>query len=189
LRPIGSGPKPLVKRRHLKRTAAPITLNVCCRRRWVFSIIFRLLSPRSKSPTYRINKRLMGGGGGFVSFESFWKKENTSTLSRNLTPDHPFRSLSTLSTEPFWLPIHRLHNLEIQLPINNCTVQWRTKGGGGLECSTPPQKFRSPPKSCQTQPNLWKLLKTAEFRRPTPQYIRKKGSKILKLPRFAIVLH
>ena len=29
----------------------------------------------------------------------------------------------------------------------------------------------------------------AEFRTPTPQDIRKKGGKILKLPRFAIVLH
>ena len=29
----------------------------------------------------------------------------------------------------------------------------------------------------------------AEFRTPTPQDARKKGSKILKLPRFAIVLH
>jgi len=29
---------------------------------------------------------------------------------------------------------------------------------------------------------FWKLLKTAEFRTPTPQDVRKKGSKILKLP-------
>ena len=32
-------------------------------------------------------------------------------------------------------------------------------------------------------------LKIAEFRTPTPQDVRKKGSKILKLPRFANVLH
>ena len=32
-------------------------------------------------------------------------------------------------------------------------------------------------------------LKIAEFRTPTPQDVREKGSKILKLPRFAIVLH
>jgi hypothetical protein len=32
-------------------------------------------------------------------------------------------------------------------------------------------------------------LKIAEFRTPTPQDIRKKGSKILKLPRFAIVFY
>jgi hypothetical protein len=29
---------------------------------------------------------------------------------------------------------------------------------------------------------LWKLLKIAELRMPTPQYVQKKGSKILKLP-------
>ena len=53
----------------------------------------------------------------------------------------------------------------------------------------PPRNSEDPPKSCQTQPVLWKLLKIAEFRTPTPQDVRKKGSKILKLPRFAIVLH
>ena len=29
----------------------------------------------------------------------------------------------------------------------------------------------------------------AEFRTPTPQDVQKKGSEILKLPRFTIVLH
>jgi len=63
--------------------------------------------------------------------------------------------------------------------------QWRTEGG--LGCSTPPPRnFEGPPKSCQTQPDLWKLLKTAEFKTPTHKDVRKKGSKILKLPRFAI---
>ena len=66
--------------------------------------------------------------------------------------------------------------------------QWRTGGGWAFQ-TPPPRNSEVPPKSCQTQPNLWKLLKIAEFRMPTPQYIRKKGSKILKLPRFAIVLH
>ena len=46
-------------------------------------------------------------------------------------------------------------------------AQWRTEG---------------PPKSRQTQPDREKLLKIAEFRTPTPQDVRKKGSKILKLP-------
>ena len=32
-------------------------------------------------------------------------------------------------------------------------------------------------------------FKTAEFRTPTPQDVQKKGSKILKLPRFTIVSH
>ena len=41
------------------------------------------------------------------------------------------------------------------------------------------------PKALQNRANstrLWKLLKIAEFRTPTPQDIWKKGSKILKLP-------
>ena len=65
--------------------------------------------------------------------------------------------------------------------------QWRTEGG--LGCSNPPPKFRRPSKIVPNSTWLWKLLKIAEFRTPTPQDVRKKGSKILKLPRFAIVLH
>jgi len=46
--------------------------------------------------------------------------------------------------------------------------QWRTERGG-LGCSNPPpQNSEGPPKLCQTQPDLWKLLKIAEFRTPTP---------------------
>jgi len=56
--------------------------------------------------------------------------------------------------------------------------------GGVLGCSTPP-----PPQIPKALQNLVKLkpivktvLKIAEFRMPTPQHVRKKGSKILKLP-------
>ena len=52
-----------------------------------------------------------------------------------------------------------------------------------------PRNSEGPPKLCQTQPDLRKLLKIAEFRKPTPQDVRKKGSKILKLPGLAIVLY
>jgi len=48
------------------------------------------------------------------------------------------------------------------------------------------------PKALQNRAKLnpiWKLLKIAEFRAPTHQDVRKKGSKIPKLPRFATVLH
>ena len=51
--------------------------------------------------------------------------------------------------------------------------------GGGFNPPLP--KFRRPLKSCQTQPD-YENLKIAEFRTPTPQDVRKKGSKILKLP-------
>ena len=53
------------------------------------------------------------------------------------------------------------------------------RGGG----STPPlPKFRRPTKIVPNSTRFWKLLKIAEFRTPTPQDVRRKGSKILKLP-------
>ena len=60
--------------------------------------------------------------------------------------------------------------------------QWRTEGGG-LESSAPPQK--KIPKALQNSAKLNPIVKTikiAEFRTPTPQDVRKKGSKILQLP-------
>ena len=50
-------------------------------------------------------------------------------------------------------------------------------------------KIRRPSKIVPNSTRLWKMLKISEFRTPTPQDVREKGSKILKLPRFAIVLH
>ena len=67
------------------------------------------------------------------------------------------------------------------------TYQWPT-GGGGLGGSTAPEI----PKALQNRAKLNPIVKTvkiAEFRMPTPQDVWKKGSKILKLPRFTIVLH
>ena len=54
--------------------------------------------------------------------------------------------------------------------------------GGGLGCSNPHPKFRRPSKIVPNSTLLWKLLKIAEFRTPTPQDVRINGSKILKLP-------
>ena len=66
--------------------------------------------------------------------------------------------------------------------------QWRT-GGGGWGVQTPPEI----PKALQNRAKLNPIVKTvkkhADFRTPTHQDVRKKGSKIPKLPRFAIVLH
>ena len=59
------------------------------------------------------------------------------------------------------------------------TAAYLAVGGGWLK---PPPKFRRPSKIVPNSTRLWKLLKIAEFRRPTPQDARKKGSKILKLP-------
>jgi len=54
--------------------------------------------------------------------------------------------------------------------------------GGGWGVQPPSPKFRRSSKIVPTSIRLWKLLKIAEFRMPTPQDVRKKGSKILKLP-------
>ena len=59
--------------------------------------------------------------------------------------------------------------------------QWLTGGVGGFNPSPPP-KFRRPSKIVSNSARLWKLLKIAEFRMPTPQDVRKKRSRILKLP-------
>jgi len=66
--------------------------------------------------------------------------------------------------------------------------QWRTEEGLGVQ-TPPPRNSEGPPKSCQKSTRLWKLLKIAEFRKPTLQGVREKSSKILKLPRFVIILH
>ena len=55
--------------------------------------------------------------------------------------------------------------------------------------SKPPPEI---PKDFQSRAKLNPTVKTvkfAEFRTPTPQDVRQKGSKILNLPRFAIVFH
>ena len=52
---------------------------------------------------------------------------------------------------------------------------------GGFN-NPPPPKFRRPSKIVPSSTRLWKLLKIAEFSTPTSQYVRKKGSRILKLP-------
>ena len=46
----------------------------------------------------------------------------------------------------------------------------------------PPPKFGRPSKIVPNSTQLSKLLKIAEFRKPAPQDVQKKGSKILKLP-------
>ena len=58
---------------------------------------------------------------------------------------------------------------------------YRGRGVGGFK-PPPPPKFRRPSKIVPSSTQLWKLLKIAEFRTRTPQDVRKKGSKILKLP-------
>ena len=63
--------------------------------------------------------------------------------------------------------------------------------GGGFGLSNPPRNSEGPPKDRAKLNPIVKTVKKkiAEFRTPTHQDVRKKGSKIPKLPRFAIVLH
>jgi len=56
------------------------------------------------------------------------------------------------------------------------------RGGVGGFNPPPPPKFRRPSKIVPNSTRLWKVLKIAEFRTPTHQDVRKKGSKIVKLP-------
>ena len=66
-----------------------------------------------------------------------------------------------------------------QLPLEYAR-QWRTEGRGVQPL--PPKFRRRPSKIVLNSTRLWKLLKIAEFRAPTPQDVRKEGSKIPKLP-------
>ena len=64
------------------------------------------------------------------------------------------------------------------------------RGGSGVQ--TPPRNSEGPPKHrAKLTTRLWKLLKKEllNLGRQHTKMFGKKGSKILKLPRFAIVLH
>ena len=74
-------------------------------------------------------------------------------------------------------------------PVSNNMSTSSDESSGVWGVQPPPPKFRRPSKIVPNSTRVWKLLKIVEFRTPTPQDVRKKGSKIKKLPRFAIVLH
>ena len=46
--------------------------------------------------------------------------------------------------------------------------------GGGFKLPPPPRNSEGPPKIVPNSTRLWKLLKIAEFRTPTPQDVQKK---------------
>ena len=68
---------------------------------------------------------------------------------------------------------------QLYCPPSLPAVAYRRGVWGGF--NTPP-KFRRPSNIVPNSARLWKLSKIADFRTPTPQDVRKKGSKILKLP-------
>ena len=56
------------------------------------------------------------------------------------------------------------------------------RGGLGRFKPPPPEITKALQNRAKLNPIMKKMLKTAEFRMPTHQDIRKKGSKIIKLP-------
>ena len=64
--------------------------------------------------------------------------------------------------------------------------KWRIKRVWGSKLHP---NFGRPSKILPNSTRLRKLLNTSQFTTPKPQDVRKKFSKILKLPRFAIVVH
>ena len=100
--------------------------------------------------------------------------------------------LDTIFSEVVWrvLATHCIRQFPLHFPsrASLCAVtfqqdstQWRSDGE--FRGFNPlPTKFRRPSKIVPNSTRLWKLLKIAEFKTPTPQDVRKKGSKVLKLP-------
>jgi len=79
--------------------------------------------------------------------------------------------------------INRLHSVRVEVVY--LSVAYRGEFWGVQTPSEIPKALQNRAKFN----TIGKLLNIAEFRTPTPQDVREKGSKILKLTRFAIVLH
>ena len=70
-------------------------------------------------------------------------------------------------------------------PTQAYTLIFKSKRRSGVPrggFNPPPAKLGRPSKIMPNSTRLWKLLKIAEFRTSAPQDVRKKNSKILKLP-------
>ena len=113
----------------------------------------------SRQPEFRWKPAMLAGTGSDAVTYNFRLWINYIITDRN-----------TISST--WLPT--------TVTLHFYAVQWRTEGFFFL--NLPPPKFRRSSKIVQNSNWLWKLLKIAEFRTPRPQDVRKKGSKILKLP-------
>jgi len=102
----------------------------------------------------------------------------TEPQIRQLFRDPQFDLALSVDEKAVW---NTFRNVATGFQVN--AVAYR---GGGV--NPPPRNSEGSPKSCQTQPDC-ENLKIAEFRTPKPQNFRKKGNKILKLPKFTIDLH
>ena len=79
-----------------------------------------------------------------------------------------------------------------RISLQNLTLwQWRTQGGGVRVFNPPPRNSEGPPKNRAKLNQIVKLLKKKLLKlgRQHTKFFGKKGSNILKLRRFAIVLH
>ena len=92
-----------------------------------------------------------------------------------------------LTTHLHVLPSLRIGTAIISLPLYVVSQQWRIEGG--LVGSNPPEILKALQNRAKINPIVKTVKKIAEFRTSTPQDVRKKDIKILKLRRFAIVLH
>ena len=108
-----------------------------------------------------------------ISSPQWWLWRGQQWLTRNVVIPKQIHSNNYLIT-PELQPTPQ-HALTCALLVQQ---QWCTERGGA---GSPPQKWR-PSKIVSNSTQLWKLLKIAEFRRPTLQDVRKKGSEVLKLP-------
>ena len=102
--------------------------------------------------------------------------------------------ISTFQQKALYICVHTVicyiyRKIHISWRVLQHKINWRSHWcyqwhieGEVFQTSPPPPKFRRPTKIMPNSTQLWKLLKIAEFRTPTPQDVRKRGSKILKLP-------
>jgi len=113
-----------------------------------------------------------------------FKLGSPSTASNTVHYDFPYRHYVKHGATVFIKQMFLAKPVVFQLVKE--TVAYR-RGEGVFK--PPTSKFRRPSKIVPNSTRSWKLLKIAEFRTPTHQDVRKKGSKTPKLPRFTLVLH
>jgi len=108
-----------------------------------------------------------------LSVQAVWA-DSHETLILPLEGQFTMRSATRDCSAVCWTPE------DVSVPVAqgvwDCLRQWRTEGRGAS--NPPPPKFRRPSKIVPYSIRLWKLLKIAEFRTPTPQDVRKKAVKL-----------
>jgi len=82
----------------------------------------------------------------------------------------------------FWKRMYSFPKAASLLCYLYCLFEVAYRGGGVGVSTPPPSRFQRPSKIVPNWTWLWKPLKIAEFRTPTPQDVCKKGSTVLKQP-------